>query len=107
MDLRPDLDAPFAIFGLPCTVTPPGGAPVNATGVWITLQTSFLPGPLEAQVAEARKILALRGDLLPEIPRGTVIEIAERAGLALRRWRVDGWAQVDEQDLRVVVLPIE
>lgn len=106
MDLRPGLDAPFEVFGLPCTLTVPGGTPVAATGVWATLQTLPMPPGLEARVAEARKVLALRGDELPFVPHGTLIEIAERAGQPLRTWRVDGWERADEEDLRVLLVPV-
>lgn len=106
-DLRPSLDPPFEVFGLPATLTVPGGTPITTTGVWVTLQTALMPAGLDARVAEARKVLALRGDELPAVPRGTLVEISERAGEPVRSWRVDGFDRVDEEDLRVLVIPVD
>ncbi len=107
MDLRPSITPAFADFGLPVTITPPGGSPISTTGIWVTPQTIDVPVGAEARVAEAYKVLALRRDQVPSAPRGTTILAAEQAGGPSKTWKVDGVERADEPDvLRVVVVPV-
>lgn len=105
-DLRPSLQPFFDAFGLPATVTPPGGSSISTTAVWVSPSTVDVPIGSDARMAEAQRVLALRRDQVLSAPRGTMITVAERVGQATRHWQVDGVDRADENDvLRVVVVP--
>lgn len=104
-DLRPPLSLAHQVFGVPATVTPPGGSPISTTAVWILPQTVEVPLDSEFQRAERRRILALRRDQVPAVPRGTVIAAPEVKGGAVLSWRVDGVDRLDAEEFRVLVIP--
>lgn len=106
-DIRPAFSSVQGAFGLLATVTPPGGPSVETVVVWQPPRSEEHPGGGEYRRAEARRVLAVARDDVPEIPRGTVIEVPERAGAAATAWRVDSMADVDSDHHRVVVLPTE
>jgi hypothetical protein len=100
-----DARVPFAIlldaFGVPATVTVPNGGPVEAQGIWVTPTTDDRPGSLDVRRREPTRTFALA----TPVPRGTVIVAPEMEGLDAQRWRVDGFAVVEVDHVRVLVIP--
>lgn len=105
MDLRPAMDPIFGAFGLPATLTPPGGLPRAVRAVWITLQTVEAPIGGGLRMVEQERRLALRRAEVPEVPRGTFIVVAERDGQAQQEWRVEGFGRLDSELIEVLVVP--
>ena len=96
-ELRPPLDPLFRAFGVPATVTPPGGLGI-ATTVIVGARHGVFPGtgaPLT--IAEFNRIVTLRRDQVPSAPADTVIVTA--AGT----FKVDGVAREDDQLVAVTV----
>jgi len=104
-DLRPLLDPIWRAFALPVTVTLPGGASVETSGVWIFPQTIEAPEGAEARVADPRRTLALRRDEVPEMLRDSRVRAAERDGLPVLDWRVDGFGRIDPETIEVLLVP--
>lgn len=106
LDLRPPISACFAAFGVAATVTRPprDDAPITTTGVWITPLTPELPGGMGLQRREIRRVLALRRDQVPTVPRGTIISAPEYAGQTPKTWRVDGYELEEADHHRVIVV---
>jgi hypothetical protein len=96
-------DVNFATFGVPATVQVPLGPPVATRVIW--LQPTTEPrGPRDFSRAEQRKVVAIRRDDLPAVPRDTVITIPE--GGINYRWKVDGIEAVASDRHHVVVVPM-
>lgn len=95
-------------FGVPVTLTPPGGVALTATGIWLPSLTEEMPVGRDFQRREPRRVLALRCideyGALPALPRGTVIVAAEHGGIA-RTWKVDGIDLQTAEQIRVIVVP--
>jgi hypothetical protein len=105
-DLRPDLGVALAVFGLPATVTVPGGEPVAATAIWLSPVSVETVGVL-APTDRPQAVLALPRSAVPSVPRGTVIEAAETEGGAVRTWIVEALLHLGVDELRVLVIPTE
>jgi hypothetical protein len=91
-------------FGVPATVTTPGGAPVETTVAWVPPLTEEFPPASALQRKEPVKVLALRRDAVDAAPRGTLIAAPEELGGTVVTWRVDSPQQVESDCLRVVVV---
>lgn len=105
-DARVSMDAVCDAFSVPAIVTPPEDAePIQTVAFWITPMTEMQPRGGDFQRAEERRVLVLRRDEVPAVPRGTLITCAEMAGAPERLWRVDGIEQVEADHYRVVVVP--
>lgn len=105
MDLRVPLAPILAVLGVPATVTLPNEDPVETTGVWqaTPLEEDRPVGP-DYQRREQRRVLALPRDVLPSIPRGTIIEAPEVLNGPSRTWRSDGLARADLEFWHIVVV---
>lgn len=103
-DSRVPLDPLFATFGVPATVTPPTEAAIETTVVWPPPSTLEMPAPGEFSRREPQRVMALRRDEVPRVPRGTSILAAEQLGGDVQRWRVDGIDQVEVDLVRVIVV---
>lgn len=105
MDLRVPIEGALAAFGLPATVTPDGGSPVETTAIWLPYDTVESPPAGDFRRAEPRRVLALPFEGLPQVPRGTIVTVEEFSGAGARDWRVDAANRVDHDHYRCIVLP--
>ncbi len=105
-------DPIFAAFGVPGTVTVEGADPIETTVVWITPSTPDVPSGTADRGSdmragftrkEPRRVLVVRRDEVPALPRGAQIEAPERAGGTVRTWVVDGNAGHEADHIRVFV----
>lgn len=103
-DARVPLDPLFATFGVPATVTLAGESAIETTVVWPPPATLEMPAPGEFSRREPQRVLALRRDEVPRVPRGTSILAPEQLGGDVQRWRVDGIDQVEVDLVRVIVV---
>lgn len=105
MNARVPFAAAQRAFGVAATVTIPDGSPVSTTAVWLSPDTVQLPGGLEFQRSDSRRVIALSREDVPSIPRSTVIVAPEPQGDTNKTWRVDGTVRIEEGDhLRVSVI---
>jgi len=104
-DLRPDLDAALAAFGVTATVTPSGGAPVSTTVIDCGRPPAPAIGSIHmapAAAVELRKVLAIATADVPALPVGSTVEAAlDHRGL--RSWRVDRVDDTRPDEFRAVV----
>jgi hypothetical protein len=107
MDLRVPMDPIIQAFGLSVTVTPPSEATIETHGVWLAPITEEIPLGAEFQRTNARRILALRRDEVPTVPRGTIIIAPEKAGDTYQKWRVEGVEVIDADYHSVSVIVVE
>ena len=79
---------------------------MNTRVLWLPPVTTELPGGAPGiQRAEALRVLVVPKSDVPQVPRGTVIAVAEVPGGAVLNWKVDGFERVDPDSNRVVVVP--
>ncbi len=107
MDLRPTLDAAMGAFALPATVTLPDGIPVETRAFWLGTTTEDLQVSAEFRRTEARRVLVVPRVDVPQIPRGTVISVAEYGGGPVLDWRSDAMESFQPDHHRIVVVPLE
>lgn len=104
---RPNLDVFFTAFGLPATVTPVNGDPIETTVIWEPTQAASMSvgsGGLGPQaVLDTRPKLSLRRDEVPDLTKGATIECAGLAGGTVRTWTVGRVTQVDDEIITVDV----
>jgi len=108
-DIRVPMDPALEAFGVPATVTRPAPdhEPIETSVIWVTPITDDVPGGMEFQRKERRRVLVLDRNAVPTVPRGTVIVAAERLGEVERTWRVDGLELEDADHHRVRVVTAE
>lgn len=109
MDARVPFSVAMACFGVPATVTRPApdATPIETTAVWVPSATEGQPIGMEFQRQVAIRVLALPRDLVPTVPRGTLVVAPEMLGGDVRTWRVDSTDRIEYDHTRVVVLPVE
>lgn len=111
MDLGPVralvLDLNFGVHGVLATVTRPApdNVPIETLGIWLQPVAENFPGGMDFQRREPQRVMALRTDEVPTVPRGTIITAPEKRGDAVQAWRVDGIDRYDADHVRVVVIP--
>lgn len=105
MDLRPALGTALDAFALPAVVTPPGGDPVETRAFWLATRTEESEVGTEFRRSEARRILVLPASDVPQVPRGTLIAMAEHADGETRQWSTDSMQRFDSDHHRVWVIP--
>jgi len=103
-DLRPDIGPALAIFGLPATVTVPGGQPVATTAIWLPSVPVETAGVF-VSTDRPQAVLALPRADISSIPRGTIIQVAEIEGGPVRAWVVEGVDDTRPDEIRLIVLP--
>jgi hypothetical protein len=89
MDLRPSFDAALDAFSLPATVTPPGGPAVTTKAIWLPSKAVEVPSGVDIRHAEERRVMALPRADVPQILKGTIVNVAEYDGAALSNWMID------------------
>ena len=108
MDLGPlralALEINFSTHAVPVAVTIPEGWSIATFGIWMTPLTEELPSAAAFQRSNPKRILALRRDVIPNVPRGTRIVGPEKSGDADKVWRVDGVETIEADHHRVVVV---
>jgi hypothetical protein len=97
----------FGVHGVAAVVTPPGGPAVATLVIWLTPSTEAVPAGSDFARRESKRILAIRRDEVPEVPRGTMITTAEPTLSTPDSWRVDAMDSVYPDHYRVVVVPYE
>jgi hypothetical protein len=107
MDLRPPLEAALGAFALPAVVTLPGGDPVDTRAFWLRYRTEESQVSAEFRRSEARRVLVLPRVDVPQVPRGTVIAMAEYEGGPVLEWRSDSMESFQIDHHRIVVVPLE
>ena len=98
----------FSVLGVPATVTRPwpDDTPIATTGIWCTpVGQVALPMDADVRRRDRYRVIALPVSDVPTVPRGTVIEVSERAGEAAQRWRADGIEYAAADHKRVIVVP--
>lgn len=94
----------FAVHGVPATVTIPDGDPVETRIIWYSTGQDPTPGGSQLQYQDQRRGMALRRDDVPEIPRGTVVEVTEPNREEPISWRVDSIEGIYPEHVRVLVV---
>jgi hypothetical protein len=107
MDLRPSLESALSAFALPAVVTPPGGDPVETRAFWLPSTIEQVGVGPEFRRSEARRVLVLPTSEVPQVPRGTIVSMAEYEGGEAREWATDSMERFDSDHHRVWVVPHE
>lgn len=96
------LDVNFSAHGVPAIVTLSREDPITTRGIWLQPTTEDVPvGDFTRR--EPRRVMALRRDEVPSVPRGTLIVAPEISGGPDKAWRADGMDRVDADHHRVIV----
>jgi hypothetical protein len=90
----------FTTHGVPAIV---GG--VQTRIIWLTPITEERPGGADFNRADPRRVLAIRRDDVPAVPRGTSVAVTEHTQEAPSVWTVDAMDQVFPDHYRVTVVP--
>lgn len=100
-------DVNFNVHGVPATVTRPypDDTPIETSVIWLQPITNDVPVGVDFQRREPERVLGIRLDEVPTVPRGSVILAPERVGSVVSRWRVDALASLDADHGRYVVVP--
>lgn len=93
----------FDVLGVDVTVTVPGEDAVPARAIWVAPLTELQPGGSSFQIADARRVLAIRRSQVAQLPIGTRIVAPDGVGGASTNWIVDGIDRLEEDHQRVVV----
>lgn len=92
----------FNVHGVAAVVTVPDGTPVATRIIWIMPVTE----PTTDLRREPRRMLAVRRDEVPELPKGTTVEVTEHLLEEPTLWSVDGMADVLPDQHRCYVVPV-
>ena len=107
MDLTPlrqlALEINFDTHGIPITVNPVDGFPVETTGIWLVPETEQLPGTSDFQKSNARRVMAIRSDLVPLVPRKSTINVP-RENLLDEVWSVDAVDTIDRDHYHLTLV---
>ena len=98
-------DANWFALGVPATVTRPREVGISTRAIWVTPVSDLLPGGADFQASRPERIIALKLNEVPTVPRGTIIDAPERGGGAVQRWEVDGRERTEADHVRVIVRP--
>lgn len=95
-------------FGVPATITrpAPNDAAIATSVVWVTPTTEDMPGGMEFQRREPKRVCAVSLADVPTVPEKTRIEAPESEGGPIRTWQVDGRERTEVDHVRVWVIPI-
>ena len=99
------LELNFEAHGVDVTVAPYSNTnplPIETRGIWLVPETAGLPSGAEFQRKNGRRIMALRRDEVPEIPRKTTVTIA--ADPLDEIWMVDSVDTIDADHYRVTLV---
>jgi hypothetical protein len=102
-DVRPPISSLFSLYGVPATITPPGGAPIATRVVWHSPIVEGFPEGAALTAHEQRRRLSIRKDQIATVKTGTVVSAVELVGGAAQDWTIDGVEYEDSQIARVFV----
>ena len=102
------MGAMFATMGVPAVVTRPAPAdtPIETSLIWVERTTPEVPDGARVTRHDPRRIGVLSSADVPSIPTGTMVEAADTQDGTAQRWKVDGIARVDADQVRVILLPV-
>ena len=105
MDRRPKLSSALRAFGVPVTVTPVGGEPVETTGIWHGARQEEFGAGGDFGRREPVRLMSIPREPLPTLPRGSTVVAAEQLGKAQGTWQVDGIETMYDH-YRALLVPI-
>jgi len=73
--------------------------------VWLPPVTVDYPTGQDYRRAEPKRLLALAASEVPQVPRGTLVVVAEEDGGPLVAWTVDETERIDFDHHRLLVVP--
>lgn len=97
-------DVNFDTFGIVVTVTPLGGSSITTQGKWCTPEFDERPVGKDYNRRDPRRVMALRIDEVPDIPRGSLIVASEFDGEDAKNWKVDGIEKTERDHIRVILV---
>jgi hypothetical protein len=107
-DLRPDIGAALAVFGLPATVTVPGGDPVATTAIWLPPLPVETVGVFTSTDKPQPRLSVPRSAFGgTSVPRGTRVDLAEVEGGPVLSWTVESVDAELVDEVRLIVIPAE
>jgi hypothetical protein len=86
----------------------PDDTPIDTRVIWITTRSEDVPIGAEFTRREPnQRVMALRRDQVPTVPRGTIVLAPEQRGGPILGWRVDSFElqEVDNHRVRVLRAP--
>ena len=95
----------FTLHGVPAVVTPVGDGPVDTRVIWLAAVSEVRPSGADFARSETRRILAIRRDDVPAVPRGSTISVTEHLQEEPDLWKVDSTEATFSDHHRVVVVP--
>jgi hypothetical protein len=113
MDARVEVGTLFDAFSVPAIVTRPQEASIETAAVFLPDESgtnrSLAQEDYGVEITRAvtRRIVALKVNVVPSAPVGTLIEAAEVLGGESKRWLVDEINRVEADLIRVFVRPME
>jgi hypothetical protein len=107
VDLRPSFASVVEAFGLPAVVTlPDAEESIETDAVWLPSTTEEVPASNSISRAEEKRVLCLSKADVPQVPRGTLVAVAEYDGGDVLDWIVDAVERVEFDNARLIVLPV-
>lgn len=101
---RLTLELNMEAHGVPIVVRAPDDEPIETRGIWVVNLTDEVPvGPAFSR-REVRRIIVVRRDHVPEVPRGTLIDAPEKADAEILTWLVDSVVLVEADQHRCMVI---
>ena len=95
----------FNGHGLDAVVSRPGHPNITTRIIWLTPITDGRPAGADLARNEAVRVMAIRRDHVPDIPRGTTVVVTEHLLSEPTLWKVDSAAAIFSDHHRVVVVP--
>lgn len=99
------LETNFAVHGFDVTVERPNEDEIETRGIWLVPISEALSAGMDFQRREPIRVIALRRDEVPTVPRGTRITAPEKIGdTDSKVWIVDGFERQEADHHRVIVV---
>lgn len=94
----------FEVHGVDATVKVEGFDDVETKVIWLPTTPEAVPGSVEFQTRAAFRVMAVRRNAVPRLPRFSVITAPERHGGEVKTWKVDGHERIEADHHRVIVI---
>lgn len=99
------LDVNFDLQGVPATVTLPGQAAIDTRVFLLGKLMEDNPVGKDFERREPRRVIAIKRDVVANVPRGTIIVAPEKPGGTERSWQIDGMQSTERDHYRIIVIP--